>query len=101
MIGQADSPTVPTLEAMDDADADDIIECVSSVLEHHLEKSVKARGASKKLDGLARSKIRNLVAEMSTTYSDVPFHNFQHAGHVVLSKKLDGLARSKIRNLVA
>lgn len=85
MIGQADSPTVPTLEAMDDADADDIIECVSRVLEHHLEKSVKARGASKKLDGLARSKIRNLVAEMSTTYSDVPFHNFQHAGHVVLS----------------
>jgi len=84
LTGQVDYPTNPTLQAMDDADTDDIVECVSSVLEHHLEKCVEARDKST-LDCLARSKIRNLVAEIATTYGDVPFHNFQHAGHVVLS----------------
>jgi hypothetical protein len=84
MIGQADSPTVPTLQAMDNADTDDIVECVASVLEYHLTKCVNVREKST-VDAFVRAKIRNFVAEIATTYGDVGFHNFQHAGHVVLS----------------
>ena len=77
-IGTAKNSVVAT------NNTDDNIERISCILEHHLERCAQQRG-DPELSSTSKSKIRTYVAAIESTYSDVHFHSFQHATHVVLS----------------